>query len=303
MKKYKFFIIVFLISLPFWFGVNIFQKTVEDFFYAKAMEKIPPLSLVAQISLHYPKVMEPQISATSAILVKINEQGEEQIIFKKKEKEKMAIASLTKLMTGLIALEFYQPDLKTKISEKAVSQLEQTGLLKMGERLSVKDLLYIALIESSNDAAFALAEIIDEKAFVDLMNLKAKDIGLQDTHFFNPSGVDAETFDTNYSTVSDLVKLAKYVWLKNPLIFEILLKKEYPLYLSNGKLHHIIYNTNALLGENLKIISGKTGFTSNAGECLLLLFKGKKAENYYIAVVLNSQNRFEDMKKLIEYIQ
>ena len=303
MKKFKFFIIVFLISLAFWVGINIFQKTVEDFFYSKAMKEIPPLSYTAQISfpLEYKVQEEPQMSAESAILVEINKQGEEQMVFKKNEKEKMAIASLTKLMTGLVALEFYQPKLETKISEKAVSQPEQTGFLKIGERLKVEDLLYIALIESSNDAAFALAEIIKQESFVDLMNLKAEDIGLKDTHFFNSNGIDGGAFDTNYSTAEDLIKLAKYVWIKRPLIVEILSNKKYSLYLENGRLHHIIYNTNTLLGENPKIISGKTGFTSKAGECLLLFFKGEKAENYYIAIVLNSQNRFEDMKKLIKY--
>lgn len=280
-------------------------------------EQMPHSPLAAQISLNYPNAFkssntlteEPQISAESAVLVKMgapipnqtNEQGEERIIFKKKEKQKMAIASLTKLMTGLIALEFYQPDLKTNISERAVSQPEQTGFLKTGERLTVNNLLYTALIESSNDAAFALAEIIEEKAFVDLMNLKAKDMGLQNTRFFNASGIDAGEFNTNYSTAEDVIKLAKYVWLKKPLILEILSKKEYPLYLGKGKLHHIIYNTNTLLKEDPKVISGKTGFTSMAGECLFLLFEGKKAGDYYMAVVLNSKNRFEDMRKLIEY--
>jgi D-alanyl-D-alanine carboxypeptidase (penicillin-binding protein 5/6) len=313
--RLKLFIITFLISLPFWVGISAFQKTVENFFYSQTIKGTPYLPLaanVSRISLNEPKVpapAEPQISAKSAILVKItplseaNRQNNERIVFKKNEKEKMAIASLTKLMTGLIASEFYQPNLKTNISEKAISQPETTGFLKTGERLKIKDLLYSALIESSNDAAFALAEIIEEQSFVDLMNLKTKDIGLQNTHFFNASGIDKGTFDTNYSTVEDLVKLTKYIWLNKPLILEILSNKEYPLYLENGKLHHIIYNTNALLGENPNIISGKTGYTPKAGGCLLLLFEEKKTKNYYTAIVLNSQNKFEDMKKLIEYSQ
>jgi len=301
-KNFRLFLIIFFLSLPFWWGMNIFQKNLEDFLLSRIMEKNPPSFLIAQISQYYPGQQKPQISAESAISVEVNENGEEQIIFKKEERKKMSIASLTKLMTAVIASEFYSPSLRTEISKKAVSQPEETGQLKIGEILRTEDLLYIMLIESSNDAAFSLAEIIGIEGFTSLMNLKAKDIGMKETFFFNPTGLDSERNGEpyNFSTAEDLVTLAKYI-LKKPLILEILSKKEYPLYLENGVLHHILHNTNELLGEIPGIIGGKTGFTEKAGGCLILISEGKKPDTYVINIVLNSPNRFQDMKNLIDY--
>ena len=166
--------------------------------------------------------------------------------------------------------------------------------------MQAKDLLYIMLIESSNDAAFALAEVIGVKGFVDLMNLKAKDMGLEDTRFFEPTGLDPEdpAQPVNYSSAQDLVKLGKYLLSEHPEILETLGKKEYPLYLENGVFHHTLQNTNELLGEIPGIIAGKTGFTERAGGCLILILEGKNPGTYLINVILNSPDKFEDMRKL-----
>jgi len=301
-KNFRLFLIVFFLSLPFWWVMNVFQKNLEDYLLSRLMEKNPPSFFIAQISQYYPKQQKPQILAESAISVEIDENGGEYVIFRKEEGRKMSIASLTKLMTAVIASEFYDLSLRTEISKKAVSQPEETGQLKIGEILTVRDLLYIMLIESSNDAAFSLAEIIGIEGFTSLMNLKAKDIGMKGTFFFNPTGLDSERGGEayNFSTAEDLVALAKYI-LNKPLILEILSKKEYPLYLENGVLHHTLYNTNELLGEIPGIIGGKTGFTERAGGCLILIMQGKKPANYLINVVLNSPDRFQDMKNLIDY--
>ncbi len=303
-KNFKLFLVVIFLSFPFWWGINFSQENLENFLYSRMIEKNPPSFFIAQISLNYPEPQNLQISAESAISVELDKTGQERIIFKKRENKKMAIASLTKLMTAVIASEFYQLDLEVKISEKAVSQPEQTGNLRIDERLKVEDLLHIMLIESSNDAAFALAEIIGTEGFIALMNLKAKDIGLLDSRFFNPTGLDKEdsgiSDQTNYSTARDIVKLTRYL-LRERLILNIISKKEYELRFKNGVLHHVLENTNQLLGENPEIIGGKTGFTEEAGECLILITENKKSETYLISIVLNSKHRFEDIKKLIEY--
>jgi D-alanyl-D-alanine carboxypeptidase (penicillin-binding protein 5/6) len=314
-KNLKLFFIVILVSLPFWWGVNIFQKNLEDFFYAKPLEKNPPSLFTAQISQNYnlehrkSEILENfeifEIKAKSAISVEIDQKGNEKVLFKKAPDQKMPIASITKLMTAIIATEFYQPDLWVQISKEAVEQEEENGNLKVGEILKVKDLLHIMLIESSNDAAFALSEIIGEEGFVDLMNLKAKDMGLFNTQFFNPTGLDPDdpSKPTNYSTAQDLVKLVEYLLKNHPEIVEILEKKEYPLYLENGVLHHTLKNTNELLGEISGLIGGKTGYTERAGGCLIEILKGRKPGTYLITVILNSPDRFEEMGKLINYAQ
>ena len=215
----------------------------------------------------------------------------------------MAIASLTKIMTAIIVEEFFQDSERIQISKQAVEQEGWTGDLRTGEVLTAEDLLHIMLIESSNDAAFALAEIIGEDGLTELMNLKARDLGLLDTLFFNSTGLDPEkeSHEVNYSTCQDLAGLGKYL-LKKLHLLEITTKEEYPLFLKNGILHHILYNTNELLGENPAIIGGKTGFTEKAGGCLILILEGKKPGSYLINVVLNSADRFGDMRKLIAYV-
>ncbi|RLC39718.1 MAG: hypothetical protein DRH33_02120 [Candidatus Nealsonbacteria bacterium] len=307
MRRLSLLLIVILISLPFWWGVNLFQKGLEDFFYAKEIEKNPPFLFVAQITQQkpIPKNLSNffEIKAGSAISVEIDSNGKEKIIFEKNSNQKMAIASLTKLMTSVVATEFYDPSLRVQISKEAVKQAEENGNLKVGEILKVEELLPIMLCESSNDAAFALAQVIGIEGFTALMNLKAKDIGLTNTYFFNPTGLDPNepSQPANYSTAQDLVKLIKYLLKNHPEIIEILGKKEYPLYLENGVLHHVIKNTNELLGQIPEIIGGKTGFTERAGGCLVEILKSPKPNSYLITVILNSPDRFGEMKKLIEF--
>ncbi|MDI6883038.1 MAG: serine hydrolase [Patescibacteria group bacterium] len=306
-KNIKIFLIGILLSLPFWWGVNAFQKNFENFVFSKEIEKNPPSFLLAKIasdSFFQTKSQTLEIGAKAVLSVQTAEGEKERVLFQKAENEKLPIASLTKLMTALVAFEFYQPSLKVPVSQKAVAQEEEKGNLKVGEILKTEDLLYITLIESSNDAAFALSEVVGERAFVDLMNLKAKDIGLQETYFSNPTGLDSENNTPfNYSTVRDLVNLVKYLIKKKPEILEILGKKEHNLWLENGVFHHTLLNTNELLGEIPNLIAGKTGFTDKARGCLIVILRGKKPASFLINVILGSSNRFEEMRKLIDYLQ
>jgi len=302
-KNIKLFLIVILVSLPFWWGMNVLQENIEDFFYTIEIEKNPSSLFIAQIAQSY-TAKSPEIRAESVRSVKIDKTGAERVLFSRTENQKMPIASLTKLMTAVIASEFYQPSDKIRISKQAVGQLEAYGNLKVGEILQVQDLLAIMLIESSNDAAFALAEKIGLGAFVNLMNFQAKYImKLESTYFFNPTGLDPEDLkepanQINHSTTQDLVKLAKYLLEKHPEILEIFTKKE-EVYSENG-IYHELKNTNELLGEISGIIAGKTGYTGRAGGCLILILKGKKPETYFINVILNSPDKFEDMRELIK---
>jgi len=161
------------------------------------------------------------------------------------------------------------------------------------EEEETAELLLSLLIESNNEAADDLAEIIGEKSFLELMNLKAKELGMENTHFTNPNGLDPEEPDEslNYSTAEDLVKLTKYITLEQPLLWEI----------STIQGFENMENTNELLGQIPGIIGGKTGETPLAGKCLILVVQAPKNKGFLVNVILNSEDRFEEMKKLISW--
>lgn len=243
--------------------------------------------------------LETELKAESAISVFINPKGEEEILFERNISVRRPIASLTKLMTALVAEKEYEPEQIFVISQTAVNQEEDKGILKTGENLSLKELLHIMLIESSNDAAWAIGE--GKENFSEAMNLEAQGLGLENTYFINPTGLDG--FE-NYSTAADLVKLAKYIVKQHPQIFEITAKQSYEVLNPDGSLHHFIgENTNKLLGEAPGIIGGKTGYTDEAGGCIILLLKNEKG-GYFINVILgtaSADERFQEMKKLIDF--
>jgi len=276
----KIFLIVFLISLPFWWGVNVFHENMEKFFYQREITGNPSIlaSIAFQAELEerleemkptrIRNYEDPEISARSAVSVLIDSQGKERILFEKNSQERMPIASLTKLMTAYVALKNY--DLPEEM-EKA---------------------LYLALIESNNEAAISLARANGETAFIKSMNLEAESLGMENTFFINPTGLDGEN-GFNYSTVLDLAKFARHLTEEKHLILEISTLAEF----ENS------VNTNRLLGEISGVVGGKTGETRKAGDCLLLIIQAPENNGHIINVLLSSENRFEEMKKLIDWIE
>lgn len=297
--------------LFFWWGINFFYPYLEDFYFVKNIENDPYL-LEAQVNQfllekqlkeqHRPLkkqgINDFEISAKSALIVYFN--GNKSItLFKKNPEEQMPIASLTKLMTANIVLDHYDLDLEVEISQQAVDQETDLGNLSAGERLKVKDLLYLLLIESSNDAAFALTEILGEKPFVELMNQEAA--GLENTVFIDAAGLDPDYPEQkiNLSSAQELVELTNYLLEKHPLLWEISSTKEYPLF-SNGEFHHKLINTNILL--NNKVIGSKTGWTPESKGCLLMIIKALE-KGYIISVLLGSEDRFREMENLIKWTE
>ena len=230
--------------------------------------------------------------------------GKKEIVFFEKNiNEKRSIASLTKLMTAIIVLENYNLDDKIIISERAVNTFGSAGNLKKGEVFSVKDLLKMVLIESSNDAAEALAEKIGRIKFISLMNEKAVEIKMSNTSFVNPSGLDFN--ETNVSTISDIKKLIVYIIEKHSLINDILSIGELDMY-HNNIFHHKIETTNILLKEDNSYIWGKTGYTVDAGECLVLVMErpfSNDKNSYIINIIINSEDRFRDARIMEQWIK
>jgi D-alanyl-D-alanine carboxypeptidase len=207
-------------------------------------------------------------------------------------------------MTATVAFENYDPYEAITISKKAASQedIPNYGNLKPEETFSVRKLLNLMLVYSSNDAAFALAEKMGVEKFVEKMNQKAKEIGMENTIFYNPTGL--KDGGLNVSTAKNLAKLVKYILNEKPEILKI----------STEKLiydpPHSIFEIKLL--ENQKLIGGKTGFLpgSEIGKgnggwgCMMLIFKNENGI-LFLNIILgakSSQERVIQMQKLVDWI-
>lgn len=288
---------VFILSAGISFGfIQWFSNNLEQLFYERAIASISD-NLQPEV-LHVNDRQEGlNMDAESVISVKIQSDGE-RVLFSKNKGEKLPIASLTKLMTALVILEKYDLDQKVVISESAIKQEGEQGMLKAGEVLSVKNLLYIALIESSNRAAFALSEFIGQDNFIALMNETGQKIGLINTRFKDSTGLDPGS----YSTSQDLVKLTKHLFENYPLFKEIIGLKEFDLYLPDGQFHHKLMNTNKFLGQVQGVVGGKTGWTDMAKGCFMIIQESPERGSYFVNIILGAQDRFLEMEKLINWV-
>ena len=298
-KNIKIFLLALIGSSLFFGATNSLQMNLESFFYAQISQplqetvfvKIPPK----------PKKPELDLRPKAAIVVKINGAGREKILFQKNIKEAMPIASLTKLMTALTIMnnEGLNFSDTLTVSAKAASRddVPVYGNLKKGESFSLSMLLHLMLFYSSNDAAFTLSEVIGTDNFIDRMNQTARSIGLKNTKFVNPSGLDPDNNSTslNRSTVKDLSSLSKYILQRYPLIFKMSITEG--LYPRGNSLSDLY------APEGQVFIGGKTGYTEIAGGCMLVLLQDDEG-NTFIYVTLgsaSSKDRIQDMQKLINW--
>ena len=247
------------------------------------------------------------INAESAILID-GDTGT--ILYEKSAYEKRAPASTTKIMTALLALEHCKTTDVATVTSEAITSVPSgysTDLLKMGEELTIKDLLYALLLPSSNEAANVLAIHIAGSidSFASMMNTKAMDLGCKNTHFVNPNGVHD---DNHYSTAYDLSLIAKEA-MKNDIFRQIVSTASYTLPNSNkySRIDRTLITTNDLIKKQSNnyyeyAIGIKTGFTTPAKNCLVS--SATKDGKTLIAVVLRSNtdnNRYNDTKTLFNY--
>lgn len=260
------------------------------------------------IPQYYPfrdlSVTNPIIDAQAFLLLSWNRNdGSTRILFQKNANQALAPASLTKLMTALVALDLYSPDQIIEVSQEAANQDSNTVKLKAHEHFTVKDLLKIALIPSSNNAAYALADAYGygyggEPEFVAKMNEKAKIFGLKNTNFVNPHGLDATG---HVSCASDIAVLLEEA-AKNPLILSIIETASTTVYSTEGKAYKLT-TTNKLLNQ-MGTVGGKTGYTNNAGQCLAeLISVPENPDKYLVTVVLNASDKFIDTADIIYFAQ
>ena len=234
------------------------------------------------------------VSARGAVLLEA-ESGE--MIFGQNQHARLPMASTTKIMTALVALEALPTDTAVTVTKEAVGVEGSSIYLCDGEILTLEELLYALLLESANDAAVAIAIAVAETVenFADLMNQKASDLGLTNTHFVNPHGLDHEE---HYTTAYELGVITAEA-LKNPEFRRICSteRKTIPLHGTEGV--RLLLNHNKLLDSLEGCIGVKTGFTKKTGRCLVSA--AQREGITLIAVTLNDPDDWRDHTAMLEY--
>lgn len=249
--------------------------------------------------------MEPRnLYALSAVLMD-GDSG--RVLFEKEGYVPRANASTTKVLTCILALENAPGDDYVEVSEAAASQPEVKLGMRKGEQYFLEDLLYSLMLKSHNDSAVAIAEHIagSVPAFAVMMNEKAKEIGCTDTHFVTPNGLDAKDEGGEHrATARDLALIMRYA-LKNPAFLHITQTREYHFSDISGKRQFSLTNANRLFDLMDGVLSGKTGFTGNAGYCYVGAVK--REEKTFIVALLgcgwpnNKNYKWKDAKALVDY--
>lgn len=215
-----------------------------------------------------------------------------EFLYEKDADTPCGMASTTKIMTALIALECGNLDSPITVPDAAIGTEGSSLYLKRGEQMTMRDLVYGLMLRSANDAAEAIAITIGGSidGFADKMNAKAKEIGLTDTHFTNPHGL---ADDGHYTTARDLAKLAAYA-LRNPTFKKICSCKK--TFLSGDRL---VVNHNKLLFSYEGACGVKTGFTKATGRCLVSAAERNGVR--LIAVTLNSPDDWREHTAMLDY--
>lgn len=241
------------------------------------------------------KIDNPELNARIAL---IYDRASGRIIYEKNGNKQTPMASTTKILTSIVILE--NADLKetVTIGSKAAGTGGSRLGLKKNDKITVNDLLYGLMLRSGNDAAVALALHVGGsiEGFADMMNKKAEELGLTNSHFVVPHGLDNEG---HYTTAYELAKMADYA-LNIPKFKEIVSSKSATIYINGYP--KAINNTNNLLGSVSGVYGVKTGFTNGAGRCLVSSCKRGELDIITVIIGANTNNqRTADTKELIEY--
>lgn len=281
MKKTLGLIVCFVLSA----GIFLFQGT-----YADDVLEDEPFTAVLLNSAEK-NHEEPKINAVSAIVM---DAKSGRILFEKNAYSRRAMASTTKIMTALVAIENGDLEELVTVSRRAAGIGGSTINLKTGQTMKLKDMLYGLMLNSGNDAAIAIAEHIGGTVenFLEMMNKKAWQIGARNTNFKTPHGLDV---DGHFSTAYDLAQITRYA-LNNPVFSKIVATKT--AVIPNRSL----YNTNEMLGAYPGADGVKTGYTGKAGRCLVT----SAVRNGWriISVVLNCGSRYhraQSSKAILDY--
>lgn len=284
----------FLHGLIFLAAIAAFVVLLTIFIAGKAFTtQLTPLKSRPITVAPYPQLLadtDPNLSAQAVLVYDRNARVK---VFEKNATTRFTPASTVKVMTALVALDTY--DLRDILTARGVARVEGSTMgLAEGERIRVRDLLYGLMLPSGNDAAYTLASNYPDgghAGFVKRMNEKAKEIGLYNTRYLDPSGLE----DGNYTTPQDLARLADTA-LDNETFQEVVHTKKITVSDVSGQNAHELENLNKLLDFS-DVYGIKTGFTNEAGQVLLTSINNGGGE--YIVVVMKSEDRFRDTQILM----
>jgi D-alanyl-D-alanine carboxypeptidase len=269
---------------------NIFNQNYSATDFASSLNYlIGPIRNISVANL--------ELNTRAAIVIDLSS---DRVLYAKNADDRLPMASITKIMTALVALDSYNNRLNTVITVP-IEATEVTGSkmsLYAGEQLTAHNLLKGTLIESANDAGMTLAYAISgtPEQFAVLMNQKAQELGLTDTNFTNPIGFDN---DNHYSTAKDLAELTR-VAMDNKIFASIVSTQTTTVKDVTGKFVHKLVTTNKLLGQYQNVIGVKTGTTEEAGESLVAAVRGDSGQ-IVVAVLLDSPNRFQEGMKALDW--
>ena len=280
----------------------VFLFTLAKFFYRPPLPNPTPLSVIS-----------PEYSglSLSARAVDVYDLAEKREIYSINGDAQLPLASLTKIMMAVTALSLLPENTVVTINPQALEVEGNSGLFG-NERWSLKDLLGLTLLESSNDGATAVALAADaagqgivsdnfgQGPFVDAMNRKARELGLSQTYFLNPTGLDENQFVSGaYGSARDVATLFSYALNTYPSIFDVT-RYDSGSFASLGSLTHTVKNTDIVVDKISSLLGSKTGYTDLAGGNLAIAFDAGPNHPIVISVLGSTeQGRFDDTLKLV----
>lgn len=237
-------------------------------------------------------LIKKELNAASYLTVNLSDNS---VVLEKNSNFSYPIASITKLMNAVIVLENIELNQTVYLNKEMLSPLGYSPSLFSGLKVSAKNLLKASLIQSTNDAANSLSYFLKRDNFIDLMNRKAEEIGMNDTSFYDPHGLSP----LNRSTASDILKLISYVYANHPEVLDITRDNNFWLPNKNGRLLKF-KNVNNFY-QTPGFIGGKTGYLPEARQTLVSLFDLKESPTAII--LLYSEDRQADALKIINFIK
>ena len=257
---------------------------------------------------------ELEISALSYLGAYLGEDNQPMILAEKNSEDLLPMASLTKLMTAIVAYKNYDMEEEITMSPKVNDWPDSSKRFIPGTSFKISELLRALLIESNNDAAMALAGKIGLDNFVAAMNEEAQKLGLITVHYDNPVGIDPSSKKEiiNYSTAKELLVLAQEIINNYPEIMEITSLPQYDIKTASGSFNHTAVSTDKFLsdanekllcqGEPLKILGGKTGSTDLSKKNLLLITETPNKVGRLVTIVLSADDNFKETSQLVNWI-
>ena len=257
-----------------------------------------------QTKIAYGENTPGQLYARSAVLM---DADSGRILFAKNAETERPMASTTKIMTCILALERADPDESVSVSANAAAQPRVRLGTVEGQKFKLKDLLYSLMLKSHNDTAVAIAEHCGGtvEGFARMLNRKAKQIGCKDTYFITPNGLDAQDENgKHHTTAEDLALIMRYA-IKNKTFLHISQTRDYTFSEITGKRTFSVHNANALLDMMDGVLAGKTGYTSQAGYCYVCAWE-EEGKTFVVSLLgcgwpNHKTYKWSDTKKLLSY--